>query len=397
MTLTYQPIPETDYDSFAQSAQMAFGDDTEIVLRWLRSIDRPTELRGMYADGRLVTQLELYPFEVQSGQTPLAACGIGAVSTPPHERRRGHVAQILRAACDEIRERGMSITLLGAFKESFYGQYGWAVFGERRYYRGAPQLFAPFKPLAGQFTPAGVEQIDELDAIYRTALRGRFGLVIRSPIWWRRKVLSNDYWPRYHHTFIWRDPTGHGRSYLIYRIVQEGEKQVLRVHEAVALDPQARSQLFVLLANFRDQVDEIQLRAPADAPVNLLFPDSLECHTEPLDMLRIVDVAMLLNAYSYPREATGRLTIAISDNWLPHNNGVFALEVAGGVGQCTRVADTTEAGLRCDIRALVPVISRYVKPRTAAAFGLLEAPDRGALGLAEQFFAGLAPFLSDSF
>jgi hypothetical protein len=63
----------------------------------------------------------------------------------------------------------------------------------------------------------------------------------------------------------------------------------------------------------------------------------------------------------------------------------------------SRLAAGTEAGLRLDVRALTQIYSRLLRPRTAAAFGLLAAPDRAALELAERAFAGLAPFSTDMF
>jgi predicted acetyltransferase len=397
VTPSYQPVPETDYEQFAAHSQLAFGDDPATTLRWLRDAPRLSEARGIYDAGQLVSQLELYPLQVQGGHAPIGCVGIGAVATPPNQRRRGYVEAGLRGACAEARERGMPIGMLGAFKESFYGRYGWAVFGERRKYRGEPALFAPFKLASGRFVAAHTEDIAELDAIYRAALRGRFAIVYRSEDWWRKAVLYDAYWERQQLGYIWRDADGRGRSYLIYRIAKEGDKQVVRVRDIVALDPEARGQLFALLANFRDHVEEIEFAAPADAPVNLLFPDSLECRTEPLDMLRIIDLEMLLNAYAYPRDVQGSLTLAVQDDWLAHNSGVFRLEVADGVGHVVRLASSSDAGLRCDIRTLVPIISRHLRPRTAAAFGMLEASNRSDLGLAEQLFTGQAPYLMDRF
>jgi predicted acetyltransferase len=394
----YQPIPASDYAQMATYVQQAFGDAPATALRWLNRPDRPTEPRGLYIDGYLVSQLELYPFEISTGRTTLQSAGVGALLTPPHERRRGHVRRLLRELCHELYERQIPLTLLGPFKESFYRQYGWIVHGERRKYRGAPQRFSPFRAQQqGQFTPAGIDQIAELDAIYRSALRGRFGVIQRTHPWWRDHVLSDFYWQHTQHAYIWRDAHGKGRSYLIYRIVREGNERVLRVRDIVALDPEARAQLFVFLANHEDQVDMVEFFAPADAPLGVIFPDPLDCHIDTLDMLRIVDLVRLLSSYGYPKECQGRLTIAVRDHWLPHNHGVFALEVQGGVGHVQRLADDQQADLACDQAVLAVMISRFLRPRSAAAFGMLEVANRAALDLAEQLFAGLSPYTSDWF
>jgi predicted acetyltransferase len=114
-------------------------------------------------------------------------------------------------------------------------------------------------------------------------------------------------------------------------------------------------------------------------------------------MARVVDVAALLTAYPYPKDVEGRLTIAITDDLLAHNQGVFELEVAGGVGQVRQLPADTPAGVACDVRVLGQLVSRLLRPRVAAAFGMLAVSDRAALDLAETLFAGLVPFVSDGF
>src|SRR5690606_25339232 len=126
------------------------------------------------------------------------------------------------------------------------------------------------------------------------------------------------------------------------------------------------------------------------------LPDPLECRMEPGYMLRLLDVPAALEALSYPRDAQGRLTIAVADDWTEHNQGVFELEVAEGRAACRR-ADGAEADLACDVRQLAQIYSRHLRPRTAAAFGLLTVSSRPALALLDRLFSGPAPFTSDWF
>src|SRR6266511_3879857 len=125
------------------------------------------------------------------------------------------------------------------------------------------------------------------------------------------------------------------------------------------------------------------------------MPEPLACEVRPHFMLRLVDVAAALEAYRPPADCAGRLTIAVADDWLAHNQGVFELEIAGGAARCRALPGGADADLACDVRALAQLYSRYVRPRTAAAFGMLSVRSRPALALADRFFAGLAPFCSD--
>lgn len=395
MTIHYQPVPESQYDAFIRTEAHAFVANPEDARRWLaeRHIG---DMRGLFVDGKLVAQLMLLPLEVGAGRGTMACGGLGGVATPPEERRNGYVARLLRETCDELRERGMAVCMLFPFKTSFYGRYGWAPAMERRRYHGAPELFMPFrKHLHGRFEQAGMDALADFQKIYTGALRGRFGPVVRTPAWWEKEVLTAGKKPRYN--YIWRDDTGAARAYICYSWEQHGGERTLSCREIVALDPEARAQLFGFIANHDAQCKNVEFRAPADAPVNLLMPDPLECEVEPYFMLRLVDVGMALAAQRYPGDLRGRLTIAVADDWLDHNHGVFALEVGDGGAACARLPDDTEVDLACDVRVLTQIFTRYLRPRTAAAFGMLRVNNQPALALFNQMFAGLAPFSSDFF
>jgi predicted acetyltransferase len=131
--------------------------------------------------------------------------------------------------------------------------------------------------------------------------------------------------------------------------------------------------------------------------VNLLLPTPLACAIEPLYMLRLADAAAALERYPYPAEVSGRLTLTVRDGWLLHNEDNYAIEVAGGKAQITRLAHDVPVQLACEVGTLAQLITRAIRPRVAATFGALDVRDRAGLRLAEQLFAGLPPFASDWF
>jgi predicted acetyltransferase len=286
--------------------------------------------------------------------------------------------------------------VLYPFKREFYARYGWATFMERRAYAGPPERFAGFRPAAGGFQAAGPDQIADLDAIYRGALRGRFGPTARDERWWRDEVLKG--WDgKANHAYIWRDEGGRPRSYLIYRLVAQGESQRMECQDIVALDPTARAQLFAFFAGHADQVAQVRFKAPADAPVNLLLPEPLDCTVEPHFMLRLADVAGALAGYHFPRDLSGRLRVGVGDDWIEEHNAVFELEISSGRAEVRRLPADSPADISCDVRVLAQIYCRYLRPRTAAAFGMLSAAGREGMAFAEQAFDGPAPFNSDFF
>lgn len=393
--IEYRPLADDDRAAFTANEAHAFANELADAEYWLTQ-GPIGDLRGLYADGQLVSQMVIFPFTVMTGGVDLPLGGIASVSTPPQHRRRKYVDQMLRAACTEMRERGMALSMLHPFKTSFYRQFGWASCQERRHYSGSPELFRSFlKTQQGHFVAAGPDDIAELNTIYTGALRGRFGPLVRNEEWLQKDVLVYNKKPRY--AYIWRNEAGHGRAYIVYRWEKRPTGTAMAIREIVALDPEARAQLFGLIANHDSQCNEVRFVALADAPVNMLLPNPLKCEIEPYFMLRLLDVAQALSAFRYPKDVAGTLTLAVDDPWISENQGVYQIEVAHGNAAVTRLSATSEAAVRCDVAVLAQIYARYLRPRSAASFGLLAAPNRAALTLLDAMFAGLAPFTSDFF
>ena len=393
--MQYIPFSQPQHDLFARYDAEAFGESFEELRKWLAD-DKEVQLRGLFDGDEPVAQLCFYRFDMSDGRGSLPCAAIGAVSCRPAQRRRGYVAELIRKLCDELRQEGIPLSALNPFKMSFYRQFGWATFVEHRAVKAGMEAFEAFrKPITGRFEPAGKEQIDVLQEIYLNALRGRFGPIVRSQHRWESNTLHSNQATRY--AYIWRDDSGQARAYCIYSIEKRDNKQTMVCREAVALDPQARAQLFSFMASQDSLVERVQFQAPAEAPLSAILGGSLEFLVRPHTMLRLVDCQAALAGYHYPRSCTGRVTLAITDRWLIDNSGVYALELHEGHATVTRLPADTQADLSCDIAVLAQLYSRLLRPRIAASFGLIDVHNRSALTLLDAMFEGLAPFISDYF
>lgn len=394
--LAYRALEFTDREAAASLDSYAFGTSPEPA-RFDPTIIG--EMRGLWQADTLVAQLRLLDLQMQNGLTSLRTAGIASVASAPETRRQGHVALLLRHAAAELVEAGVALALLYPFKRTFYGRYGWANHVERRVYSGTPAQLAAFRHQTGSFALVGAEATDELDTIYRAALRGRFGPLVRDAQWWQQRILRDYYAQQQPHiyTAIWRDEQGRGRAYLVYEILQRADGRHVRCREIVAMDPTARAHLFAYLAGHADQIRQIEFPAPADAPVNFVLPDPLDCQVAPYLMLRMLDVTAALTQYTFPPDLSGHITFTIHDDWLAQNNAAFDLTVSDGVAHVQRLPIGSVTGLSLDVRALTQIYSRAVRPRSAAAFGLIEVRDRAQLNALDRLFAGLPPYSSDFF
>lgn len=393
--MQYIPFSQSQHDLFARYDAEAFGESFEELRQWLAD-DKEVQLRGLFDGDEPVAQLCFYRFDMSDGRGSLPCAAIGAVSCRPAQRRRGYIAQLMRKLCDELRQEGIPLSALNPFKMSFYRQFGWATFVEHRAVKAGMEAFEAFrKPIAGRFEPANKEQIDVLQEIYLNALRGRFGPIVRSQHRWEGNILHGHRAARY--AYIWRDDADQARAYCIYSIEKRDNKQTMVCREAVALDPQARAQLFSFMASQDSLVEQVQFQAPAEAPLSAILGNTLEFLVKPSTMLRLVDCKAALEGYHYPKSCTGRVTLAVSDSWLPDNQGVYALELQDGKASVELLPADTQADLSCDIAVLAQLYSRLLRPRIAASFGLFELHNRSALTLLDAMFEGLAPFISDYF
>ena len=112
-------------------------------------------------------------------------------------------------------------------------------------------------------------------------------------------------------------------------------------------------------------------------------------------MVRILDLPSALIARGYPDEIEQELTIEVTDDLLPANNGRFHLRLAEGTMQVERGSIAT-AGLKMDVRGLVPLYTSLFDARTLAMLGWIEGDER-ALRAADRIFSGPEPWMADGF
>jgi Predicted acetyltransferase involved in intracellular survival and related acetyltransferases len=351
--------------------------------------------RGWFVDGELVAQLETVALRIRSGvgDHEVNAIGFGGVTSPPEQRRRGYIRELLKAALLEARSNGINFCLLHPFKHSFYAQFGWAAAMEQRIFRGDINTLKNYRLGEGKFVPITPERSDEMQSIALRALRGRWGVTVRTAAQWKSFLPDAK---RKRHGVIWRDNNGLGRAYVVYTMHDRvNQDRKLECHEALACDPEARAQLLAFLANHDSQASEIQLLVPSDAPLNLLLRDPIHSEVRQWMMMRVIDVERALNDYALPSELSGSCVIGVNDHWLEFNRGNFKLEASEGKLSCQRSDEAADVTL--DVGLLGQWITRYVRPRQAAAFGLCSVQNKAALAFLDSVFSSLAPFNNDFF
>lgn len=249
--------------------------------------------------------------------------GILGVASHPMARRRGFVRQAMNELLRVEREKGMPVSGLYPFRESFYHRMGYVQFPQFWDYHIKPQEMLPAMARRpdGEVTHHSIKDAYPEYAAYmeRTQqLRHGFSLFDEARA---VQLRDNDsLW------VVFARYEGEVIGMMLYNI--EGFWKKLTVTHFFYHDPRARYLLLDFLALHTDQVEEFQLRLPPwENPANWM-PDVKLTADRPrlIAMGRVLDVEKLAGINS----GEGQFTATITDENCPWNSGHWHFEGRNG-------------------------------------------------------------------
>ena len=408
--LRYRPARRTDVETLAELGMRAYRVSSLEKRREFYT-DHPRfglrDVRVGELDGQIVASLVLYPFTAFVRGQRLPLIGVGSVAVSPEHRRRGIGEALIRAALREMRQNGQALSVLYAFRGSYYRKLGY----------GAIEIT---QPLA--FAPANLPESDEarltrrlmlpdrpaVQALYdRVASQGHFALA-RRPEWWNQRLWG------YPGDWVVYEGRRRGQieGYLHYEAdsAHGAFRLALTLIEFVAATPEAHRGLVGYLASLSDQVQEIHFAAPGDSAWTMLYETPQNLRPGPEigimtdtgnvahgAMLRVTDVKLALEGFPVAQAARGDVVIEVDDAILPQNSRGYRLGARDGklkVG-----ADAVRTGarprlprLRVEADMLGPLIAGTLSPVRAAEVGLIDSSG-GAAEAIEPWFRCRPAFL----
>ncbi|WP_129113126.1 GNAT family N-acetyltransferase [Halegenticoccus tardaugens] len=367
--MDYRCLPEAHRPVFRRLVRYAFSpergpdpDDDE-------EIERPDiyRRRGLYDVDAAVPDEELdgddllavcgyYAFtaRVRGGWHPLG--GVSAVASPPETRRQGHVGRLLSSLLREFCDRGTYFSALWPFEYGFYRRFGYAMANTHARTVVPPaELAEACGDAGGRFRSLDADEHPRLDDVHREWATEALA-IRRTEGWWRHRAFS--WWRTDPYAYGWEDDDGDLRGYLFYTVEEEDDEKIMNVGEFAAADAETRRQLLRFCRDHDSQVDAVRLHGPAaeatSLPEALSDPRAASVEIEPGPMVRIVDVEAAAAALAYPDGVAGSVTVEVTDDRCPWNDGAFELVVDGGEAAC-RPTDADPA-VRLNVRALSKLV-----------------------------------------
>jgi predicted acetyltransferase len=378
---------EGDMDALARVGVAAFGGS---VSDWEKNFDPSQNARldleqvhVIEEDGEVRASTTVLPLEsfVAGEWRPMG--GISAVMAHPAYRRRGYAGKLMRAVLSDMRERGVSLSLLAPFAHAFYRIFGYELVTEEIEYKLKPADL-PTSPEQSHLRAYSEEDLSALMDLYTAEAKRHTLSVRRSEGHWKKSLADKDTDAAVYE----RD--GDVEGYILYKISgwqDRDPRRILSVEEVVAATMRAREALLSFMAGLDPLVYGIKHFTPRGEPLHPYLRSShVEAKIEPDQMLRLVDVEGALGYLE--RVAEAPLVLAISDDVIPENAGEYTI----GEGRVVRGAEAEER-VSLDVRQLAQLYAGYLPARDLARHGLIRTNSPEALDLLDALFPLGDPWL----
>jgi predicted acetyltransferase len=408
--LRYRPARRTDVETLADLGWRAYRI-ASLEKRREFYTDHPRfglrDVRVGELDGQIVASLVFYPFEAYVRGQKVALTGIGSVAVSPEHRRRGIGETLLKAALREMRQKGEALSLLYAFRGSYYRKLGYGVIEIAQQLAFAPSNL-PASDETRRVRRLMLPDRPSVEALFeRVAAEGHFALT-RRPEWWRQRLWGyGGEWVVYEGR-----RRGQIEGYLYYEVDNQNGpfKLSLSVNEFVAATPEAHRGLVGYLSSLSDQANEIHLIAAGDnswplllgTAQNLRPGNEIGVYSDSGNfahgaMLRLTDVKAALERLPISPGARGEIVLDVDDPVLTPNARAYRLTAREGrlkVG-----AESPRAGgrrrlprLTAPADALASIVAGTLAPTRAAEIGLVDSAG-GACEVIERWFRARPAFL----
>lgn len=407
--LRYRPARRTDVETLADLGHRAYRV-ASLEKRREFYTDHPRftirDVRVGELDGQIVASLVFYPLTAVVRGQRVPVTGIGSVAVSPEHRRRGVAETLMKFALREMRQNGDALSMLYAFRGSYYRKLGYGVVEYVHQLAVSPSNL-PASDEARFVRRLMIPDRPAVQALYeKVASQGHFALT-RKPEWWTQRL--------WNYASDWVVYEGRRRGqiegYLCYDVDHSNGPFKLQVSllEFVAATPEAARGLTGYLSSLADQVTEIQSALPSDhtwlqtmrTAQNLrpgleisVFADTAGVAAGAL--VRFTDVKLGLEKVPVAAAARGEIVLEVDDPILPANSRAY--RVSAREGRLTVGFESARAGrkrlprLRVPMDALGPIVAGTLSPRRAAEAGIVDTV-AGADEIVDPWFRARPAFL----
>ena len=365
------------------------GWEDDEIRRAKLPILQAADVLGWYDGSKLVSQISVYPMQMNIQGTIYDVGYVTGVSTYPEYTGMGLMSKLMQKSLANMREAGQSISLLYPYSIPFYRRKGWDLISDKMTF----QLRDVQLPLSLR-APGRVRRVDEeeeepdLFSLHDRFARATHGCLIRNKLAW------DEYW-RWDvddvTTAIYYNANDEPLGYLVYLL----KKDVMRVKEMVCLSQEAWNGLWEFISAHESMIDMVTGNNFSNNSIAYWLEDSdIQESIQPYVMARIVDFEQFIKNYRFmPLERTVSVGFCIEDPLLAWNNREFTIKIAPGELPLL-VEGKSEHRVSISIGTLTTLLMSYKSPSYLHRIERLQT-DKATLTLLEALIPKEKAYISD--
>jgi predicted acetyltransferase len=378
---------------FAVRAQAFAVPDTDRA-RWTTETD-PDGLLAAFADGEIVGALRVLPFAQWFGGRSVPCAGLASVVVRPEHRGKGVAPQLLGAAVERSRDRGLAVATLHPATVRLYRRCGWEIGGDFavRTVEGRSLESLP---------PGDADRIRRIDrtealllrACYDRAASASAGWLDRPASWWER--VEADAFRDQHYVYAVDGDGDDLAGYVVFRQRQRDDWGFsLTVDELVAPEPAALATLARFLGGHAMQARTVTFVGGALDELLLHLPEQdVREVSNNRWMVRVLDAPAAVAARGFPPALRAEVHLDLRDPVARWHEGRHVLRVEGGRGE---LLPGGSGDAQLSANGLGALFSGWASAESLHRAGLLHHAAPEARRALSAMFAGPRPTIADDF
>ncbi|MCM3690490.1 GNAT family N-acetyltransferase [Neobacillus niacini] len=366
--------------------QMVGWEEREIALAKKPVLDQ-ADVLGWFDGEKLVSQLAVYPFQVNIFGVSFQMGGLTGVGTYPEYANMGLMYKLMRQALADMRERKQSISYLFPYSIPYYRRRGWEIISDKMTFEVKDVQLPKIKKVPGYVERLHIEHQD-IRQVYSLFSSNMHAAMLRNDLAW------DEYW-RWDvdelTAALYYDSSHRPQGYLLYWISED----VLHIKEMIYMNQEARMGLWNFIGAHFSMVSKVTGNIFMNEPLAFWLEDGdIKETISPYFMARIVCVEQFIAQYPFRPTGTGvQLTFKLEDPMLEWNQGIFTLKVSPS-GQGELFNSSEEPTFSLDIQTLTTMLLSYKRPSYLAAILRLKG-NKQVVEILENIIERQTPYFSD--
>lgn len=316
------------------------GDDSpENRPDWDMDVFRYVALVG----GQTVGMCTVHKYQMTRGEAVLPGGGVASVGVRPEFRHKRYGSVMMVELLRKMRENGLTMAALYAFRESFYRKFGYESSGFRVTVK-VPSHRMP--ALQQELEPRRIsaDELHLLKPCYEAFAHSVSGAVIRTPEQWKIRMGQ-----RAPMIYAFGDPV---EGYC-WTSMEGGFWDDISFGEVIYSTPRGYRSCLAFIRGLCINRKCAEWLEPTPSPFYAQYMDQgVEMEEDRTSMYRVLNVPKALE--SLQTSATGAFTFRVDDAQLPENEGPWRVEFSSAGVEVSRFSGT--ADWSCDIQAFTQAL-----------------------------------------